>query len=70
MLAQKGATAPEELETAAAAIETLGGKFKELIPISLPDVEGDRYLVVIEKIAPTLQKYPRRPGMPAKRPLG
>lgn len=70
MLAQKGATAPEELEAAAPALEILGGKFKELIPISLPDVEGDRYLVVVEKAASTPQKYPRRAGIPAKRPLG
>lgn len=70
MLAQKGATAPEELEAAAPALEVLGGKFKELIPVSLPDVEGVRYLVVVEKVAPTPPKYPRRAGMPAKRPLG
>lgn len=69
MLAQKGATAPEELEAAGPALEILGGRFKELIPVSLPGVEESRFLVVIEKVVPTPKKYPRRAGMPAKRPL-
>jgi 16S rRNA (guanine527-N7)-methyltransferase len=36
------------------------------------DVGGltdERYLVVIEKVSPTPALYPRRPGMPAKRPI-
>ncbi len=70
VLAQKGATAPEELQTAGPALEILGGRFREMIPVSLPDLEEKRYLVVIEKVAPTPPKYPRRAGMPAKRPLG
>jgi len=30
---------------------------------------GQRNLVAVEKVAPTPEKYPRRPGVPAKRPL-
>jgi hypothetical protein len=33
-------------------------------------VAETHYLVVIEKIAATPDKYPRRAGMPSKRPLG
>ena len=68
-IAQKGQTAPQEIEQAQKAIETLGGRSEELIEVSLPGVEGKRYLVVIRKIAETPAKYPRRVGMPAKRPL-
>ena len=27
-------------------------------------------LVVVEKVSPTPDRYPRRPGLPARRPLG
>jgi 16S rRNA (guanine527-N7)-methyltransferase len=69
-LAQKGETAEQEVEDALAAIEILGGKMDRMIPVELPGIEENRYLVVIKKTAPTLEKYPRREGMPAKKPLG
>jgi 16S rRNA (guanine527-N7)-methyltransferase len=47
----------------------LGGKLKQLIPVNLPGVADDRYLVLIEKIAATPPKYPRKAGIPAKTPL-
>ncbi|HHH82900.1 MAG TPA: 16S rRNA (guanine(527)-N(7))-methyltransferase RsmG, partial [Chloroflexi bacterium] len=28
-----------------------------------------RYLIMVEKTAATPEKYPRRPGLPGKRPL-
>ena len=57
-----------ELERAQNAIETLGGRLREVMPVSLPGVDG-RSLVVLEKQSTTPERYPRRPGMPAKRPL-
>jgi 16S rRNA (guanine527-N7)-methyltransferase len=30
---------------------------------------GERVLVLVEKTAPTPPAYPRRPGIPAKRPI-
>ena len=57
-----------ELERSQNAIETLGGRLREVMPVSLPGLE-DRSLVVLEKRNATHERYPRRPGMPAKRPL-
>ena len=69
MLAQKGESGPAEAESAEKAFELLGGKLKQVIPVKLPGVEGDRYLVVVEKTAATPAKYPRKAGIPAKQPL-
>ena len=69
MLAQKGESGPAEAQSAEEAMKLLGGKFKQLIPVHLPSVAEDRYLVVVEKIAATPPKYPRKPGIPMKQPL-
>jgi len=37
--------------------------------VELPGLAQPRSLVVIEKAALTPEKYPRRPGIPSKRPL-
>jgi 16S rRNA (guanine527-N7)-methyltransferase len=68
-LAMKGESGPAEAHTAEHAIHLLGGQLHQLIPISLPGVEEQRYLVVMNKIAATPERYPRRVGIPAKRPL-
>jgi len=68
-LAQKGESGPAEAQSAEKAMELLGGKLKQLIPVSLPGVADDRYLVVVEKVAATPPKYPRKPGIPMKIPL-
>ena len=64
VLAQKGEQAEAEVATAVTAITQLGGAE----PI-LQAVADNGYLVTINKIAPTPDKYPRRAGMPTKRPL-
>ena len=69
MLAQKGESGPVEVQSAEKALNLLGGKLKQLIPVNLPGVAEDRYLVVAEKVAATPPKYPRKPGVPAKQPL-
>lgn len=58
-----------ELERARCAIETLGGALREVKPVNIPGLNDDRALVVLEKMQSTSVKYPRRPGIPAKRPL-
>ena len=68
-IAQKGETAPVEAQTAAVALEVLGGELEEIIPVELPSVTETRHLVVVRKTAATPEKYPRRPGIPSKRPL-
>jgi 16S rRNA (guanine527-N7)-methyltransferase len=69
-LVQKGESAVKELEEARQAIEVLGGRLDRSIPVEIPGIEEQRHLVVIEKVAHTPQKYPRREGIPAKRPIG
>ena len=67
-LAQKGARAEEELLSSREAIEILGGKVVDQIPVPLTG-EADAKLIVIEKLRDTPRKFPRRVGIPMKRPL-
>lgn len=69
MLAQKGESGPAETQAAEKAIKLLGGKLRQVIPVNLPGVVDDRFLVVIDKSAATPPKYPRKPGVPVKKPL-
>jgi len=66
----KGEKAPAETHAAEGALRILGGRVDQLISIELPTVVETRHLVVVEKVAATPSKYPRRSGIPAKRPLG
>ncbi len=68
-IAQKGNSAHEELTMAQYAISLLGGEVHYVVPVELPGLAETRYLVVINKVACTPQKYPRRSGMPGKHPL-
>jgi 16S rRNA (guanine527-N7)-methyltransferase len=69
VLAQKGESGPAEAQSAEGAMHILGGKLRQLIPVHLPGVADDRYLVVVDKIAATPHRFPRKPGVPAKQPL-
>lgn len=68
-LAQKGEDAAAEVQEAEAAIMTLGGRVRQLVPVELRGLAETRYLVVTDKVAATPEKYPRRPGMPRKSPI-
>ena len=68
-IALKGETAAKEVESAAKAIETLGGQVSQLTRVDLPTVSDPHYLVVIDKIKATPPAYPRRAGLPSKKPL-
>ncbi len=69
MIAMKGETAPVEAHQAEYAFQLLGGHLRKLLPITLPGVAEQRYLVIVDKVATTPEAYPRRTGIPAKRPL-
>jgi len=69
MLAQKGVSGPVEVHKSEQALKMLGGQMRQLIPVTLPGVADERYLVVIEKVAATPRQYPRKSGIPAKKPL-
>lgn len=68
-LAQKGESAPAEAHRSAWALTQVGGQVRRLIPVNLRGLTETRYLVVMDKVAATPAKYPRRAGMPSKRPL-
>lgn len=68
-IAQKKGVIEPEVSQADRAISLLGGNLREVKKIELEELANDRYLIIIDKVSPTPEKYPRRPGMPAKRPL-
>jgi len=68
-VAHKKGNVDWEILQAEAAITTMGGKLREVKSVDLPEFPDQRLLVVIDKLYPTPEKYPRRPGIPAKRPL-
>jgi len=68
-IAQKKGEIDREINRAKKAIATLGGKLDQIKKIELDEFNGVRYLVIIDKIYPTPNKYPRRPGLPRRRPI-
>ena len=69
-LAQKGASPRAELDVARPAIAQLGGQPGSIVRVGSAPVRRRRTVVIIEKIAHTPERFPRRPGLPAKRPIG
>ena len=69
MLAMKGDQGPIEAHQAQNAFRLLGGELSSMLKITLPGVTEDRYLITVEKKAKTPDKYPRRVGVPNKKPL-
>lgn len=69
MIAHKGAAAHHEVQQSSHALSILGGKLERLVPVEIPGVTEERQLVVMRKTARTPANYPRRPGIPHKRPL-
>ncbi|WP_350345176.1 16S rRNA (guanine(527)-N(7))-methyltransferase RsmG [Proteinivorax tanatarense] len=68
-IAYKGSNYKDELNESEKALELLGGKVKKIYDYKVPIVEEDKYAIVIEKIDNTPTRYPRKPGIPKKRPL-
>ena len=65
---KKGDTAAE-VDSAQQAIKTLGGRLRLIKPIDLSLFPDARKLVIIDKVALTPLEFPRRSGLPAKKPL-
>ncbi|MFZ5649111.1 MAG: 16S rRNA (guanine(527)-N(7))-methyltransferase RsmG [Bacillota bacterium] len=68
-LSMKGPGAEEELESAQRAVDILGGAVERLERFKLPLSGDERAIVLIKKVKPTPAGYPRREGIPAKRPI-
>lgn len=69
VLAQKGESTHEELEAAKQALTVLGGTVKGVKEVWLGSRPQSHHLIIIQKTQSTPSGYPRRPGIPAKRPL-
>lgn len=68
-IAQKGQDPGAEVKLAAHAFKILGGQVSQILSVQVPNLEAARHLAVIKKVAPTPKQYPRRVGLPAKKPL-
>ncbi|MGQ0644950.1 MAG: 16S rRNA (guanine(527)-N(7))-methyltransferase RsmG [Elusimicrobiota bacterium] len=68
-LAHRGADGPQEADAAAEALKILGGEVVGRRSYRLPHRDKERWILRVEKRRPTPPEYPRRPGVPAKRPL-
>ncbi len=68
-IAQKKGGVDSEINRAARAIGLLGGELREVRKITIEEFTDERWLVVIDKVSVTPPQYPRRPGIPAKKPL-
>lgn len=69
LAALKGPDAAQEIAQAENALQTLGGKVMAVIPITIPHTDLQHQLVLVEKVAPTPQRYPRKAGKISKKPL-
>jgi len=68
-ICQKGPDIDEELKEAGAAIKILGGSVREVREFQLPYSDIKHNIIIIEKVADTPTKYPRKPGKPAASPI-
>jgi 16S rRNA (guanine527-N7)-methyltransferase len=69
LAAVKGSGAGREVAEAAQALEECGGVVIDITALALPGRPHPPQLVLVRKVAATPKKYPRRPGIPTKRPL-
>ncbi|MFI2858776.1 16S rRNA (guanine(527)-N(7))-methyltransferase RsmG [Paenibacillus sp. JSM ZJ436] len=67
--AMKGSDPAEEVKEASRSLKELRGKLKKVHSFTLPVEESARHIVIIDKMAATPAKYPRKPGMAVKSPL-
>jgi 16S rRNA (guanine527-N7)-methyltransferase len=65
----KGSGAPQEVTRSERALGLLGGELLSAAPMAIPGAIHQPWLVLVRKVSVTPEAYPRRPGVPAKRPL-
>ena len=70
LLGQRGADGPAEAARWEAVAAALGGRVLRVDAVGAHAGLDARHVVIVEKVGPTPERYPRRQGIPAKRPLG
>ncbi len=68
-VAQKKGEGKQEIDRAIKAIDVLGGRLSRVKELEVEDLSDGRYLVIIDKMYTTPEKYPRRTGVPVRRPI-
>jgi 16S rRNA (guanine527-N7)-methyltransferase len=68
-IAYKGPEYEEELKESKKALEILGGEIEKVYNFKIDEFEMERNIIFITKTKSTPEKYPRRAGVPAKKPL-
>ena len=69
VIAQKRCGIDDEIDSAAGAIAALGGALRTLHCLLICPASSRASLSLIDKLQPHAARYPRRAGMPEKRPL-
>ena len=59
----------DEIKEAKNAIQILGGELIDVKKVILPDSDIERNIIMIKKIKNTPNEYPRRAGIPTKKPI-
>lgn len=65
----KGDKADQEIEDSKSAINILGGCIEDIRRFQLPETTIGRTFILIKKIHNTDKKYPRKAGIPEKKPI-
>ena len=68
-VALKGAQYETELVEAERALRVLGAEVAQVKPVQLPGLEDVRAVIYLKKVKATPKAYPRRAGLPEKKPL-
>lgn len=68
-IACKGPDSDKEIQDAENAVKLLGGEISRIEKMNTEGFPFDHRLVYVSKVRPTVSKYPRKPGTPAKEPL-
>lgn len=70
MLALKGPSLDDEIAEAKSAFAQLGGRFERAEDTPIPGRDWSHRLAYVQKVKSTPAKFPRKAGVPEKKPLG
>lgn len=68
-ISYKAGDSEEEINKSKSAIKLLGGKINKVEEFILPESDAARVFVMIKKVDNTNKMYPRKAGIPSKKPL-
>lgn len=69
VITPRGETLQSDLFQSSPVAQTLGGQLKDPETVTLPALKGRRTILIVEKLVRTAAQYPRRTGLPNKRPI-